>query len=254
MQAIEKQLLVLESIAKVGNEQGFSIADLVHETGLNSSAVHRIFSVLTRRGYIYQKHKRGPYFIGHKFLLFNGIHKHATGIKEQALPFLEKLCKDISETVDLLIFDGKSLFSLATIFPKQFLRAVPDTTIVQPFPLHCTAVGKILLASLPGDEFDRALNSKALTVYTDNTVTDKAQIRADIEIVRRENVAYDIEEFWIGIMSVAAPLKDDSGKAIGAISIVGPTQRLTRLKLKQLAPILLDCTLQVSRSLGYKGE
>ena len=69
MQAIEKQLVVLESIARLSNkEKGFSVAELVHESGLNSSAVHRICSVLVKRGYLYQKQKRGQYFIGHKFL------------------------------------------------------------------------------------------------------------------------------------------------------------------------------------------
>ncbi len=254
MQAIEKQLLVLEALAEMKNENGFSVADLVHKTGLNSGAVHRICAVLVKRGYLHQKYKRGPYFIGHKFLLFSGINKHVTGVKEKALPFLNKLCEEVSETVDLLVFDGKSLFSIATVFPKQFLRAVPDTTLVQPFPLHCTAIGKILLASLADDELDAVLSSSSLTTYTENTVTDKAQIKADIEVVRRGNIAYDIEEFWIGIMSVAAPLKDDNGKAIGAVSIVGPTQRLNKLKLKQFGSVLLNSVLQISRSLGYRGE
>ncbi len=183
MQAIEKQLLVLESIAKLSNEQGFNVADLVRETGLNSSVIHRTLSVLIGRGYLYQEHKRGQYFTGYKFLLFNSINKYVNGIKKQALPFLDKLCKDTSETVDLQIFDSMNLFSIATVFPKQLLQAVPDTESVQPFPLHCTSTGKILLAFLEDEKYERVTNNRLLTAYTNNTITNKDQLRKEIELI-----------------------------------------------------------------------
>jgi len=254
MQAIEKQLCVLESILKLKHEDGFSIADIVNETGLNLSTVHRICSILVKRGYLYQKYKRGKYLIGQKFLLFSGINRHAVGIKEQALPFLDKLCKDTSETVDLILFDGTNLFSMATIFPKQFLQAVPDTENVQPFPLHCTAIGKTLLACLSDEEYEKIITGRVLTAYTDNTLTDKAQLKKEIETIKRENIAYDIEEYFIGIMSIAVPIRDSVTNPIGAVSIVGPSIRLNKPKLEQFAPLLKDCALQISHSLGYRDK
>lgn len=250
MQAIEKQLFVLESIVRLKDEDGFSVADIVRDTGLNSSTVHRICSVLVKRGYLYQKYKRGNYLIGQKFLLFSGINRHAAGIREQALPFLDKLCKDTSETVDLILFDGNNLYSMATIFPKQFLQAVPDTENVQPFPLHCTAIGKVLLANLLDEEYEKTISGRVLTAYTTNTLTDKIKLKKEIETVKRENIAYDIEEYFVGIMSIAAPIRGNSGDTLGAISIVGPSLRLNRLKLKQFAPLLQDCAIKISRSLG----
>ncbi len=252
MQAIEKQLCVLESIVKLKHAEGFSVADIVRDTGLNSSVVHRICSVLVKRGYLYQKYKRGKYLIGQKFLLFNGINKRTAGIKEQALPFLERLCGKTSETVDLILFDGSNLFSMATIFPKQFLQAVPDTENAQPFPLHCTAIGKTLLACLPDEEFKKTIASRVLTAYTNNTLTDKARLIKEIKTIKRENIAYDIEEYFIDITSIATPIRNAGREAIGAVSIVGPSVRLNKLKLKQFAPLLKNCALQISRSLGYR--
>jgi len=255
MQAIEKQLIVLESIAKLKNNgDGFSIAEMSNETGLDKSTLHRICSVLLKRGYIYQTHKRGKYFIGHKFLLYSGINRRATGIKEQALPFLNKLSKDVSETVDLIIFDGMNLFSMVSILPNQVLQAVPNISDLHPFPFHATAVGKVLLASLPRDRVETEINNMVLTAYTDNAITDKDQLKNEIELVRRNKVAYDIEEYTEGISSIVAPIKDDDREVVGAVTIVGPSLRLSKLKLKQLTPVILDCALQVSRSLGYKGE
>ncbi len=254
MQAIEKQLYILESILKLKGKEGFSVADLVHETKLNSSTVHRICSVLVKRGYLYQKHKRGDYLIGQKFLLFSGINRHAAGIKEQALPFLDKLCKETSETVDLILFDGTNLFSMATIFPRQFLQAVPDTENVQPFPLHATAIGKVLLASLSQEEYERMITGRALTAYTRNTITDNKRLRAEIDAIRQENIAYDIEEYIVGIMSIAVPLRETEENNVGAVSIVGPSVRLNKLKLRQFAPLLKDCALKISRSLGYESH
>jgi DNA-binding IclR family transcriptional regulator len=253
MQVIEKQLILLEAIAELKNENGFSIADLVDKTGFNSSAIHRICSILVKRGYLFHKHKRSKYLISQKFLLFSGINKYALGIKEQALPFLERLSKETSETVDLLIFDGTSLFSMATILPKQFLRAVPDTANAQPFPLHCTAIGKMLLASLSDEKFETVIANTVLTANTDNTILDKDQLRSEIDVIRHEGIAYDIEEFFEGVMSVAAPIKNDTGVIIGTISIVGPSIRIDTLKLKQFAPVAGNYALQISRSLGYKG-
>ena len=254
MQVIEKQLIVLEAIAELKSENGFSVADLVERTGFNSSAIHRICSVLVKRGYLFHKHKRSKYLISQKFLLFSGINKYASGIKEQALPFLERLCKETSETIDLLIFDGTSLFSMVTILPKQFLQAVPDVAYVQPFPLHCTAIGKILLASLSDEKFKKVIADMVLTANTDKTILDKEKLRTEIEVVIRENIAYDIEEFIPGIISIAAPIKNDGDEIIGAISIVGPSIRIDRSKLKRFAPVAKNYAFQISRSLGYKGK
>ena len=168
--------------------------------------------------------------IGHKFLLFNNIYQNAIGIKEQVFPALKKLCDDTSETIDMVILDGIEPVGIALVVPKQVLRVLPR--INNKYPLHCTSAGKIFLVYMPSERIENFFNTLGLTAYTDNTITDKARLKEEIEIVRRDGTAFDDEEYFIGVRSAAAPIKGENGRVLAAVSLVGPSARISRLKMK----------------------
>jgi DNA-binding IclR family transcriptional regulator len=114
-------------------------------------------------------------------------------------------------------------------------------------------VGKILLAYLPTEKVDAIVGSK-LNRYTANTITDIDTLKKQLLTIRQRGLAVDNEENEIGVRCIAAPVKDSNGDVIAAISISGPSVRLSTQKLLNLGPSVKDCALKVSREMGYMGE
>jgi DNA-binding IclR family transcriptional regulator len=121
-------------------------------------------------------------------------------------------------------------------------------------PLHCTGVGKAILAHLPEQELERFLSSNSLDSYTPNTITDPDELKRHLIAVRQEGVAFDEEEKELGVSNVAAVIKDSDGNVVATVGILGPTTRLTRQKIRECVPIIKSHALKISRALGYEGE
>ena len=250
MSTVGKAIDILEATLKHRDEVG--LADLANLTGLNRTTVYRITSILVKRGYLYQRRKGQKYSLGIKFLQYSKITNTAVNIKEQALPHLQKLCNEISETINMAVLDGVEPVSMVIVAADRILSVVPG--LVHKFPLHCTALGKVLLASIPDERIENIINIIGLDVLTDNTIIDKTKLKKEIEIIRRDGVAFDDEEYLLGIRSAAAPIKGENGNILAAISFVGPSVRISRVRMRQLSPMVKTCALGISRSLGYKGE
>ena len=249
MSTVGKALDILEAILKNKDEVG--LADLAKMTGLNRTTVHRICSVLVKRDYLYQKNKGGKYSLGLKFLQYSSMANTAASIKDQALPYLQHLCNEISETTNIAILDGVAPVSIAVIAAERILKVAPN--LVDRYPLHCTALGKIFLAYMPDKRIESIINM-GLNAHTENTKTDSDRLKKEIEIIRRDGIAFDDEEYLLGVRSAAAPVKDENGNILAAISFVGPSVRISKLRMLQLAPMVKNCALEISRSIGYKGE
>jgi DNA-binding IclR family transcriptional regulator len=250
MKLVERVLDILEAILNHGGEVGLS--DLASMTGLHISSVRRFTATLTKRGYLYQKHRGGKYSLGLKLLQFSETANATINIKEQALPFLKKLCDDTSETVGLAILDGVGAINIVHVGPEHILRVVPS--LLDKIPLHCTSQGKNFLAYMPDKKMDDLVDTLGLNAYTDNTITDVARLKREIETVRRDSVAFDDEEYLLGIRSAAAPIKGENGNVLATVALVVPSSRISALKMRQMAPKVKSCARKISHSLGYKGE
>ena len=125
MTTVGKALDILEAILKNKGEVG--LADLAKMTGLNRTTVHRIISILVKRDYLYQRSKGEKYSLGLKFFQYSDITYTASSIKDQALPYLQNLCNEISETVNMAILDGVTPVGITAIAAERILRVVKDT-------------------------------------------------------------------------------------------------------------------------------
>ncbi len=250
MQVVEKALDILEVFLKQEGEMG--IAALANLSRLNISTAHRITSTLVKRGYLNQRQKRGKYYLGSKLLEFGSIVKRRMKIREVAFPFLQELNKAVDESVNLAILDANEAVYIEQIESNQNLRIF--TAVGNRVPLHCTGVGKVFLAHMGEVEVERFLNSKALPYYTKNTITDFSQLKKTLLIVRREGIAEDNEELEVGVRCVASSVKDCDGNVVAAISVSGPSARLSGKKVAELKLLVKRCGLEISRAMGYRGE
>jgi len=250
MQTVEKALDILESFLKQEGEMG--IAALSNLSRLNISTAHRITSLLVKRGYLNQRQKRGKYYLGPKLLEFGSIVKRRMKIRDVALPFLQELNKVVDESVNLAILDANEAVYIEQIESNYNLRIF--TAVGNRVPLHCTGVGKVFLAHMGEAEVERFLNSKALPYYTKNTITDFSQLKKTLLIVRREGIAEDDEEMEVGVRCVASAVKDCDGNVVAAISVSGPSARLSGKRVAELKLLVKRCGFEISRAMGYRGE
>jgi DNA-binding IclR family transcriptional regulator len=121
--------------------------------------------------------------------------------------------------------------------------------------VHCTSSGKVLLAYLPEARRQAVLRAAApLTALTPHTLTDQAQLAAELDRVRRRGWAEAVNEREVGVASIAAPVRDIGGEVIAAISIGVPLARCSVMALRRLAPVIMEAAEAASRRLGWSGD
>lgn len=250
MKVINRALDILESFLSSDGE--LSLTELSERSGINPATANRIASALVKRGYLRQKTRRGRYSLGTIFLDYSGIIKSRVRMRDIAIPLLTKLSQRLDESALLVSWDGQEGIHTETIHADHPLRIVPDEGTK--FALHSTGVGKVILASLTEAELGKYYQTKSIERYTPNTITNLEDLKRQLLTVRKEGVGYEDEEQYPGVRNVAAALRDNEGDVVGAIGVIGPTVRLTRERMRKIAPDVRECALEISRALGYKGK
>jgi DNA-binding IclR family transcriptional regulator len=197
---------------------GLSTADIVERLGLSRPTVYRILRALMDEDFVRQV-APGRYAVGPAFLVIGG--SSYGGLRHDMRPFMRDLSNELGETIDLAVLDNGEALFVDQFVAVRGLRVVAH--MGARLPLYCTASGRALLAMLPADEVDREIPD-ALRAYTPNTVTDRAALLRELEEVRRTGVAYDREEYVMGVCAVATPVRDAVG-AVGALTVEVPAGR-----------------------------
>ncbi|MFC1945663.1 IclR family transcriptional regulator [Chloroflexota bacterium] len=248
MKTVEKTLDILEVFLHGAEE--ISISELAKITGQNLSTIHSILREFVKRGYIRQRVKRGKYSLGLKFLSFSDAVNRIVTLLDIVRPLMVELCKEVDETVNLAINNRDYTINIDIIHSAHRLRVVSDEKTE--IPLHCTGVGKIFLAGRTDKEVNDYLDIEQLVPYTPNTIVDQKKLRSQIRRIRREGVAWDIEEYEIGISNVAAPIRDYNGRIAAVIGILGPSIRVTRKKIRDMTPVVKAYASEMSKAVGYQ--
>lgn len=249
MKSLEKALRVLEVFLDTGDRE-VRLSDLARLSGLNIATVSRIVSVFVKLGYMNQLEKRGRYVLGTKFLNFSAIIKQRNKIRDIAMPHLIKLNKSVGESVTLLNWDGNKLVFIDEVYSRHPLRITPDPSTA--LPLYCTGVGKIVLADMTDTELEEYFHNADIQAYTPNTVTKLADLKACLKKIAREGVAYDDEELYLGVRCVGAGIRDAEDEIVACVGVSGPSVRLTRERMMEIAPDVKKCAMQISIDLGYQ--
>jgi DNA-binding IclR family transcriptional regulator len=243
-------LAILEAFLNSSGE--LSLSELAKATGLTMSTVHRIISILMKKDYVQQPHKRGKYSLTLKFVQFANTVNTRIRIREIARPFMSKLRELANESVNLAIWDESKTVYTDIVTSNHSLQVSPG--IESDASLYNTGAGKIMLASMNDKDLDKFLANAVLRRDTPNTITDVNMLKKHLLIIRQDGVAFDDEERELGVGNVAAPIKNASGIVVGALGILGPTVRLNRERMMALAPLVKDYALEISRAIGYKGQ
>lgn len=254
VQAIERAAAILDLLGQ--SAQGLSVGEVAARTGLAKGTAHRLLASLVFFDFARQDPASRRYQLGFKLVELGNRRLSQIDLREDARPFLIALAEEVQETVHLVVRDqGAALYiDKVALHPRrsglQMVSRIGARTA-----LHSSAVGKVLLAALPENEAAALLPRDGLAAATERTITDPAALRRHLDQVRRQGFAIDDEENEKGIRCVGAPIRDASGEVVAALSVSGPTARVTRERVTQsLQPKVCAAAAQISAQIGYRGK
>jgi IclR family transcriptional regulator, acetate operon repressor len=246
VQSLTRALGLLNVLAR--HDQGLGLSDAAKETGLAVSTAHRLLSTLSHENFVCFDPERGVWMIGVQAFIVGSAFLRARELAGVARPIMRQLMEDSGETVNLAVEEGGEAIYVAQIECRKTMRAIarPGGRAA----IHCSGVGKALLAAMSDDEVERIIAARGLAAATADTITTPAALRAELAAVRKRGFAIDHEENAIGLRCVAATVFDEHGKPIAAISISGPRARISDDLLMPLGEAVREAARQITAGLG----
>jgi IclR family KDG regulon transcriptional repressor len=228
-----------------------SLSEISQCVGLHKATAHRIVTTLVNHGFLERATGNQKYRLGLQLteLGFQAVHR--LDVRREALPYMHQLIEKLGEACDLSIFDRGEVFYIEFVQGSHALTVA--AAIGQRLPAYCTASGKVFLANLPEEAREATLQGK-MTAYTARTITAIEALRRQLEAVSRQGYGVDDEEFELGIRAVSAPIRDQKGRVIAALSTPGPANRITSEKIPIIGAALVETGDAISRRLGWNGK
>ncbi len=250
VQSIGRAFAIMEEIAR--NRDGIGLAELSKRVGLHNSTTFHLVRTMVSLGYVRQLKDSKRYRIGRPLFALAANALDEIEMMSLATPVLEALSRETSESAHFSVRMGDSVVVLARTSGPGAFQLADRVGVVR--PAWCTALGKVMLASLTAEQFESYLERIDLAAQTPNTVTSPERLRREIAEVRRTGFAIDDGEFDPEVRCVALPVRDFTGEIIGAIGISGPVWRLSIEDLRKRARIVRAAADRLSGEFGYPGE
>ncbi len=247
-QSAVKALDIVELLAD--NVEPMRLLDISEQLKMNASTALRFLASLVACGYVQQNPDTLKYYLTFKICAIANKVSENIHLYDIAQPFMKRVADKYDESVCLAIEQDMTVVYIGVMQrPDHMLRSMQR--IGNRAPMHCTGVGKLLLLNHDEAYIDKMIESKGLTSFTSNTITTRQGLLDELAGARELDYAYDKEECEIGAHCIAVPIRDYTGKVIAAMSITGPTSRLTEEKMNEHIPFLLLQANELSELLGY---
>ena len=248
-QSVGRLIDIIEVMAE--NREPVRINEIAEKLDMSSSTVYRFLYTLVDRGYVKKDEDNSKYFLTLKLKYFADMLSDSTNISSLVRPFLKLLAEKSGETASLVIKEENMAVYIDKFDgPNRIIGNLQR--IGKRAPLYCTGVGKLFLADMNEQECKETLNIiQPFEKLTPFTIVDQKDILVELDKVRRDKISYDNEECEVGAKCIAAPIMDYSKRVVAAISISGPTTRMTDENLKFLRELLVTTCREISQILGY---
>lgn len=248
VKSLVKALNILKTLAEE-DRASFTLTDLSHTLRLHVSTVHRLLVNLVQNGFVEQDSATGGYQLSFRVLRMGLRVLDRLDFRRAAQGPLRELNRQTQETVHLAILENGHAVSIEKFGSLQPVGL--DTRLGEVLPLHCTGVGKALLAFQTEDVMNEIAKSPGLVRLTPNTLTSLAELKKELARVREEGYALDREEAVPGLRCVAAPVFNHEGRVVASFSVAGPATRLTQARVQEILRQVRETSRQISYRLGY---
>jgi IclR family acetate operon transcriptional repressor len=246
---VAKALSILDRLATY-SEAGASLTELSAALKMPKSSTHRYLATLLELR-LAERIGDERFRLGTKVIELAGSFLASSELQKVSDAILNEIAEKSGETTHLAVPSGVEVVYIAKVEGRHTLGMFSH--IGARLPMHCTALGKSILAFSAPEHIQDVLPELSKP-RTPNTITSEQALREELDLIRTQGFAIDNEENEVGIRCVGAPIMDYTGRAIAAMSISGPRDRMDRERCLELGPVLREAVLRISRRKGFTGK
>jgi DNA-binding IclR family transcriptional regulator len=248
VQSLGRAFAILEEVAR--HREGIGLAELSKLVGLHNSTTFHLAKTMVSLGYMRQERDSKRYRVGRPLFALAASALDEIEMVNLATPVLEDLSRESGESGHFAVRMGDSVVVIARTSGAGAFQLTDRVGVVR--PAHCTALGKIILASLRPDQLKRFLDRVELKPSTKKSITDPSALLREITEIRRDAIAFDDGEFNAEVRCVAVPVYNFTGEVIGALGISGPIWRMTDQVLQSRAKLVQTAAKRLSAEFGAR--
>lgn len=245
--AADRALLVLEVLAL---ERELGVTEVAARMGITKSLAFRLLHTLEARGYVARHPERRTYSLGYRVFYLGNALGHQDSLVQATAALMDELAALSNENVNLLVREGTSSMVVATRESPHQVRLFAEAG--RRGPLHAGGASTVLLAYAPREVQEAVLRS-ALSAYTPATITDPDRLRAVLAAIRKDGFHFARDDLDDGAFSIAAPIREPSGRVVAAVSVAGPVSRLDGVTVSRLKETVPAYAQRMSQALGLAG-
>ena len=245
IKSLDRAMMVLEFLSE---GQGKSLTELAQDLQQSPATLYRVLTTLEGRGLVEFETETQAWHIGAQAFVIGARFLRRTSLVERARPILRRLMEQTGETANLGVEKTGMVLFLSQVETHENIRAFfPPGTLS---PMHSSGIGKALLAQMEEARFERVLLDHPLTAFTKHTITEPERLRQEMEAIRSQGYAIDQEEKNDGMFCIAASVFDMHREAVAGISVSGPTSRISKRPVEEIAATVMEAAAQITRSIG----
>ena len=245
--AVDRTLSILELLSEP--TRGLTLPELSRRLGLPKSSTYCLLVTLERRGYLLRNNRTNRYMFGLKLFSLANLTLSGLELRQSASGVLHLLMQRSRLTVHMAILEDDEAVLIEKVEPPGLVRLA--TWVGKRLELHCSAVGKCLLAYLPEAEFLRLVRDRGLTRNNENTITSIRKLKQQIAQIRQAGYAIEDEEGEIGCRCIGAPVFGHAGDVIAAISVAGTTSQITPDDFEYFGRMIRQVASDISQAVGF---
>jgi DNA-binding IclR family transcriptional regulator len=245
---VTRALILLDALG--GQRDEWALGDLVEELAMRKTTVFRLLGALEGTGFVVRDAERQTYRLGPALIRLGARARRSVGLHDAAHPVLRALAAETGESATLEVLVNEETLILDEVQGRHLVGSTPE--VGTRWPAHATSTGKVLLAAREREDAEdpaRGARGKLVRIAP-ATITSWARLERELEEVRRRGYAVGMEEIEAGFAAIAAPVRNDEGRVVAAISLGGPTTRLHGARIAQLAALVRDGADRISARLG----
>lgn len=246
VQSLSRALWLMNALADC--PQGLSLSEVAHRVQLPTSTAHRLLTTLQNERYVRFDSERSAWLIGVQAFQVGSTFVRSRDMVTMARPYMRRLMEESGETVNLAISDRMEIVYVAQVECHKMMRAIAGPG--GRAKMHCSGVGKALLAYTCEHELNDLIEHRGLSRETAKTFAEPAALRADLARIRERGYAIDDEENAIGLRCVASVIFDEHAEPMAGLSISGPMARMTDARLPVLGAAIRQIAAEITGELG----
>ncbi|SOC82461.1 transcriptional regulator, IclR family [Ensifer adhaerens] len=246
VQSIHRALSILERLGEC--DDGLPLKEVAAQVGLPPSSAHRILTTLQRQRFVRFDQATMCWSIGVQAFVVGNAFARSRDMVSLAVPLMRRLMLATGETVNFFMQDGSEVVCMAQVQSQQMVRAISRPG--GGAEMHRSAAGKMILAHMSDDEVTAIIRKTGMNRYTEHTIVTQDDLRVELDKIRQRGFSVDNEEFSLGLRCIAAPIYDEAGIVHAAVSIAGPSSRISEARVETLGELVATCGKLITSEFG----